>query len=98
MNIVPPHLVFRGAFQTSEEWHDQDKMAKYHPAIVASFHENAWVDAKTHMHGLKKILGPIDSLLASEGSNMKGIVIEDNLSSHKTDLVDQFWKDELPNF
>ena len=54
LNIVPPHLVFRGAFQTSEEWHDPDEVAKYHPAVVVSFHENAWVDARTHMHGLKK--------------------------------------------
>ena len=29
---------------------------------------------------------------------MKGVVFEDNLSSHKTDEVLRFWQDELPNF
>ena len=29
---------------------------------------------------------------------MRGLVIEDNLSSHKTELVNDFWKDELTQY
>lgn len=98
LGVVKPQVVFRGKFQTAEEWHDREEAAKWHKGVAVIFQENAWVDARTHMVGLKEVLGPVDELLASEGSTMKGIVIEDNLSSHKTDAVDQFWIDELPNF
>eukprot|EP00956_Cyclotella_meneghiniana_P020812 scaffold37180_cov23-Cyclotella_meneghiniana.AAC.2 len=60
LGVPPPHLVFRGKFQTSEEWHHQDEIAQWHPAVVGSFHENAWADARTHMHGLKKELPNFD--------------------------------------
>jgi hypothetical protein len=49
------------------------------------------------MHGLREVLGPIDKLLEMESSTIKGVVVEDNLSSHKTNDVIQFWKRELPH-
>ena len=95
--ILPPHVIFiPSKFQTSAEWHDQEAAAKWHKGVVVSLQPNAWVDAKTHMHGLKKVLGPMNELLGSESSNVKELVIEDNLSS-KTELVYDFWEDELPN-
>lgn len=49
------------------------------------------------MHdGLDQMLSPIDKLLEAE--EMKGVQFEDNLSSHKTDSVLQFWTSSLPHF
>ena len=45
---------------------------------------------------LVQVLGPINSLLESEG--MMGVTFEDNLSSHKTLEVLRFWKTHLKNF
>jgi hypothetical protein len=55
-----------------------------------SFQENAWVDfhIHIHIHGICEVLGPVNELLASKDSNTKGLCIEDNLSSHKTEIVD----------
>ena len=66
--------------------------------MVVSFEEKAWVDVHTHIHCLQEVLGPINKLLAEENSAMKGVVIEDNLSSHKTDVVNDHWCTELDHF
>ena len=58
----------------------------------------SWVDSRTHIHGLWEVLRPVNHALASEGSNMKGLCIEDYLSSHKTDIDDDFWCNKLMNF
>ena len=98
-NIPKPHVVFHAtSFQMADQWHDQEERQKWHKDVVVSFQENAWVDARTHIHGLREVLGPINELLGNENSNMKGLVIEDNLSSHKTESVENFWAKDLKNF
>ena len=54
------------------------------------------MNARTHIHGLTKMLEPINKQLGDSGK--KGATFEDNVSSHKTDEVLAFWGDELPNF
>ena len=57
LGIPPPGVVFKASkYQTAEEWHDREEAAKWHPGVVVSFQENAWVNAKTHMHQLREIL------------------------------------------
>ena len=95
-NVPPPHLVFQATgFKSSDDW-NQAEVAEYHPGVVVSFQSKAWVDARTHIHGLTKMWKPINEQLGNDGG--KGAVFEDNLSSHKTDEVLAFWGDELPNF
>ena len=59
--------------------------------MAVSFQENDGVNSCTYIHGLQEVFGSVNDALASEGSNIKGLYIEDNLSSHKTDIVDDFW-------
>lgn len=95
-NQVKPHLVFSASkFRAGEDW-DEEERLQWDPGVIVSFQENAWVDAQTHKYGLEKILRPVNDHLEEVG--MKGLVIEDNLSSHKTDDVFKFWEEELRNF
>jgi len=82
LNIPMPHLVFEGAFRPGSEWHDQEEVSLWDDRVVVSFQPNAWVDAPTHMFGLKMVLGPINAHLGSIG--MKGVTFEDNVSAQKT--------------
>ena len=61
-----------------------------------SFQENAWVDARTHIHGLEDMFKLVNDLL--EGTAMKGVIFEDNVSSHRTDSVLDYFREELNNF
>ena len=100
-NVVPipkPHLVFKGKYQSGDDWHDKSEIEEWDSRVVVSFQENAWVDAKTHRLGLDKVLGPIDAHLSLHDHDMKGFVFEDNLTSHHTEDVMQHWKDNPPNF
>ena len=98
-NIPKSHIVFCAtSFQMADQWHDQEERQKWHKDVVVSFQENAWVNARTHIHGLCEVLGAINELLGNENSNMKGLVIEDNLSSHKTESAENFWAKDLKNF
>ena len=56
LNIPPPHLVFAASgFREGANWHDAAERAMWDPRVVVSFQENAWVDAETHMYGLKEV-------------------------------------------
>ena len=56
LNIPNPHLVFEAScFKNSSEWHDQEEVSLWDTRVVVSFQENAWVDAQTHMFGLKEV-------------------------------------------
>ncbi len=44
------------------------------------------------------MLGPVNKLQAEEYSVMKGVVVEDNFSSHKTDVVNEHWCTKLAYF
>jgi hypothetical protein len=44
------------------------------------------------MHGLREMLSPVNELLKSDPTGVKGAMFEDNLS------VMQFWKSELDQF
>ena len=96
-NHLKPHLVFKASkFQSGEDWHDEEERQQWDPRCVISFQENAWVDAETHIHAMNKVLKPFDEYLEETGQ--KGLTIEDNLSSHKTDAVFKYWEEELTNF
>jgi hypothetical protein len=56
------------------------------------------VDSKTHIHGLKSVLGPLDTFLDELEGEMRGLVIEDNLSSHLTKVSLACWENDLKNF
>ena len=64
--------------------------------MVVSFQENAWVDTKTHLHGLSEVMGPINEHLGK--IKMKGVQFEDNLSSHNREEVFKFWRENLEHF
>ena len=56
LNIPKPHLVFEAScFKKGSEWHDQEEVSLWDTRVVVSFQENAWVDAQTHMFGLKEV-------------------------------------------
>ena len=55
LNIPMPNLVFEGDFCPGSEWHDQEEKLLWDPRVVLLFQPNAWVDAQTHMFGLKMI-------------------------------------------
>ena len=96
-NLPRVHVVFNASmFQTADDWHNQDERKEWDPRCLVSFQENAWVDAKTHIHAMDEILCPINEHLKEV--DMKGLVIEDNLSSHKTKAVFDFWDNELTSF
>ena len=97
-NVSVPHLVFRGTFQDRKDWHDKEEQELWDDRVAVSFHPNAWVDAQTHMIGLEKVLGPVNSHLEEEESGMRGVIFEEYLSSHQTDAVFEFWKSQLANF
>ncbi len=50
------------------------------------------------MHGLKEMLGPANKHLEEERNEICGVYFKDNLSSHKTDAVFEFWNIDLPFF
>ena len=98
-NVPKPHIIFQASkFQTAAEWHDQEEAREWDPRVVVSFQPNAWCDAQTHMHGLFEVLGPINKLLKDKESDMRGVAFEDNLSSHLTDVVMEFWEREMDMF
>ena len=39
---------------------------------------------------------PVNDIL--EGTSLKGVIFEDNVSSHQTDAVFAYFRDQLPNF
>ena len=59
-NFPKAHIVFKGKFQTGDEWHDAEERQQWHPDAVVSFQENAWVDSRTHIYGLSKVMGPVN--------------------------------------
>lgn len=62
-NLPKPHVVFKAAkFQTADEWYYQEEASKWDSHVVASFQENAWVDAQTHMYGLQAVLGLVSDV------------------------------------
>jgi len=96
-NVLKLYLISKASkFQTAGEWHDQDEHKKWDPQVVVLFQPNAWVDGETHRHGLKEVYDTINDHLEEVG--MRGVNIEDNLSSHHIDIVHQFWRDELEYF
>ena len=98
-NVPAPHIIFRASkFQTADEGHDRNEAEEWDPRVRVSFHPNAWCDAQTHMHGVREVLGPVNQHLQDEGSEMRGVVFEDNLSSHRTDAVFDFWETEMDMF
>ena len=97
-NLPRPHVVFSGKLQTADQWHDQAERELWDPDVAVSFQPNAWVDTPTHTYGLKECLGPINDHLAKVDSNMKGLVFEDNLSTHQTELTMKYWEEELAHF
>ena len=81
-NVPPPHIIFKAyGFKTMDDW-DPSDVKEYHPGVYISFQGNVWVDAQTHMLGLKQCMGPQNAQL--EDSGEKGVTLEDNLSSHNT--------------
>ena len=95
-NQVKPHLVFHASkFRDGDDW-DEAEREQWDPRVVVSFQQNAWVDAETHMLAMDKVLGPVNDHLQEVG--MKGLVVEDNLSSHKTPAVNRYWEEKFPNF
>ena len=51
-NVPPPYLVFQSSgFKSSDDW-NQAEVTEYHPVVVVSFQRRAWVDTRTHIHGL----------------------------------------------
>ena len=92
-NVPPPHIVFEATgFKNMDDW-DQSEVDKYHLCAFVSFQEKAWVDAPTHMLGLKQCMGPHNIRLEESGE--KGVLFEDSLLSHKTDKVLTFWREML---
>lgn len=90
LNIPKPHVVFNGTFKPGSEWHDEEEREQWDKRVYVSFQENAWVDARTHILGLKAVLGgDINELLKTE--KMIGVTLEDNLGSHKTKEVMHTW-------
>ena len=81
-NFPKAHVIFKGTFQSGDEWHDANERSQWHPDVVVSFQPKAWVDAQTHILGLKQTLGPVNAYLEEEG--MRGVSFEGNLSSHQT--------------
>ena len=96
-NYVKCHVVFSGKFQTADEWHDQEERQLWDPDVVVSFQENAWVDTPTHIHGLREVLGPMNDHPLLADTDMQGITIEDNMSTHLTEATLNYWANELTN-
>ena len=97
------HVVFKATkFQTAGDWHDQEERQLWDDWVVVSFQSNSWVEAETHMYGLKEVMGPINDHLELEnelkGTSLCGVSVEDNLSSHQTKAVFDLWREEPKNF
>ncbi len=98
LNIPEPHVeFFASTFHTTEQWHDQED-SQWDKYVVVSFQKSMWIDSCTHIHCMQEVLGPIIKLLAEENYLMNGVVIEDNLSSHKTDVINDHWCTKLDHF
>ena len=97
-NLPKPHLVFSGKTKPGSEWADAEEGALWDDDVVVSFKKNAWVDTKTHIHGLKQCLGPINKHLEENEINIEGFVLEDNLSTHLTEKSLAHWREQLVNF
>ena len=90
-NLVRSHLVFkatkfiRGEDQIWKNPHGTLERDLWDKRVDVSFHPNAWVDTETNLYGLdkaKRIFERYDEC----------VQFEDNLSSHKTAAVNEFWK------
>ena len=97
-NLPKPHLVFSGKTKAGSEWADAEERALWDDSVVVSFQDNAWVDTTTHIYELKECLGPINEVLENEGNGTKGLVLEDNLSTHLTQRSLNYWRQHLVNF
>ncbi len=78
-NLPMPHLIFCGTFKGGEDWANKEERSKWDPRVVVSFQENVWVNARTHIYGLKKTIKPINEWLSTVAFN--GLQFEDNLSA-----------------
>ena len=96
-DLIPiPHIMLKvSKTQISDEWHDQKERVLWDTRVLVSFHPNAWVDAETHKIVLKGVIDPINDYLAEQDSGLKGVVFEDNPSSHQTESVFDFWDTDL---
>ena len=98
LNLTKAHLVFQASgFREGKDWGDKDaELSQWDPSrVIVSFQENAWVDARTHIYGLEQMFKPVNNI---EGTLLKGVIFEDNLSSHQTNTVSACFRDHLPNF
>ena len=71
-NQTKPHFVFRGAFKDGDDWRDKDEKDQWDPRVVVTFQDNAWIDGKSHMLFLEKVLGPANTRLKDLG--LKGVL------------------------
>ena len=80
-NVPKPHIDFAGKFHGQED-HSEAEIALWDKRVEGSFQENAWVDEPTNILWLEKVMKPINTFL--EENHLHGILMEDNLASHKT--------------
>lgn len=69
---------------------DASERAAWSKDVHVSFQENAWVDTQTNLYGLEKWKEDLAGHFTSHPKE-RGQWFEDNLSSHKTDEVEEFW-------
>ena len=52
--LIKMRIVFQAtSFKEEKDWGENDEVAKWGPRVIVSFQENYWVDAKSHVYGLK---------------------------------------------
>lgn len=94
-NLPKPHLIFscKSGFKEGGEWAENERK-EWSDAVHVSFQENAWADSETCVYALEALKEDVVSAM----NGLNPVLFEDNLSSHKTNIVEEAWKSKLPGW
>ena len=89
-------IIFRGSFCDGDDWWSEDERKEWHPDVVVSFQENAWMDTASNSIWIKNVMVPMNEYC--KNASRKGVLFEDNLSSHKTSKAHLDFANTLDSF
>jgi hypothetical protein len=92
-NYVKPHVIFQGTRQHGDDWHDASEREEWGNCHV-TFNEKAWANGEETIRGLECLKA--DLMAAGKGAvDNPAMYSEDNLGSHKTNIVDEWWEKNM---
>ena len=95
-NIPKPHIIFSAsAYKVGDDWAVSGR-EQWPSNVIVSFQENTWVVRKGFKYEVSKMLQEINKRLEEKGET--GVLVADNLSTHKSEESLTFFENELKAF